>query len=384
MLNENLWIEQLKKELKSETIGRQSIEIEDLSWEVTDNNTLKSPIPPQKAKDNAWVFYCYHHVENSAKSNTEILQDLNQGAGGLLITFDTIPDFNTLFNGVLFEYISVRIRLINRACYDATIAWIEKTKPANVHLESPLLNMPLAKSLVSGFDVYATGGNCWQELGYVINQIEKHLSYESKSIIVEFGVGENFVIEAAKINAFHWLLSALKTKHNAPNFSVIVRARLGWRNKSINELHTNQIRQTSEALSAIIGGIHELCIPPHDLKFAKESQPLIRRMAVNIAHIIKEESHLNGCVDIAQGSYILNHLSHQLCDKVWEVYQTDNFDEFLMDQICKTCAKRINRVNNTLDNFIGIKPSGIPKPEMMHGSSDTGAFQLPNFYYVML
>lgn len=384
MSNEKQWIEQLKKELKSQTISKQTIEIEDLSWEVTDNNTLKSPIQPQKKIDTEWKFYGYHIVENSAKSNVDILQDLNQGASGLLITFDTIPDFNTLFNGVLFEYISVYIRLTNQACYEATNEWIEKTNPKNVHLESSDLNMALAKNLVSGYDIYAIGGNCWQELSFVIYQVEKHLLTSSESIIVEFGVGENFIAEVAKINGFHWLLSALKAKHNAPNFSVIVRARLGWRNKSINELHTNQIRQTSEALSAILGGIHQLCIPPHDLKFTKEPQTLIRRMAVNTAHILKEESHLNGRSDIAQGSYILNHLSHQLCDKAWEVSQTENINELLINHINLTRALRIKRINNSLDNFIGINPSDNPTPELVHGSNETGAFHIPDFYYATL
>ena len=60
-------------------------------------------------------------------------------------------------------------------------------------------------------------------------------------------------------------------------------------NKSLKDPYTNLLRQTTEAVSAIIGGANELNVQPYDLYTTSGKSELSQRMAINISHLLKEE-----------------------------------------------------------------------------------------------
>lgn len=383
MSQQEQWVNQLKKELKSESLSEFQSEIEGLRWEFKDNNESLPSFDFSNTNNVPCTFYSFYKVNDAKQSNIEILNDLNQGTQGLLIRWDNIPDFDQLFKDVLFEYIQTRVMVSNTEDLVHVNEWIRQRNPANFMVEFSLC-LKDTSLRIDGFSVYAVGANAWQELTYVCEKLETHLPTipQHQEITVEFGVGENFIIEAAKITAFQWLSEALLTKHGRNDLNITLRARLGWRNKSVGELHTNQIRQSSEALCALVAGVNQLCITPYDQFFEKESVGLSRRMAINIGHILKEESHLDWFNGLMKGSYISTHLIHQLCNKVWEeLSMKKGIEDRLKSAILATISTRQRRINNQSDRFIGINHliDSSEKPTYSH--IETGAFDLPYLFF---
>jgi len=319
MSQQEQWVNQLKKELKSETLSEFQSDIEGLRWEFTDNNESLPSFDFSNTGNTSCTFYSFYKVNDAKQSNIEILKDLNQGTQGILICWDKLPDFDQLFKDILFEYIQTNVMVRNSEDLAHINQWLSERNPANFTVEFSTFQKDTSLR-IDGFSLYAVGANAWQELSYVCKELEIHLPTipQHQEITVEFGVGENFIVEASKITAFQWLSEALLTKHGRKDLNITLRARLGWRNKSVGELHTNQIRQSSEALCALVAGVNQLCITPYDQFFEKDSSELSRRMAINIGHILKEESHLDWFNGLMKGSYISTHLIHQLCNKVWE------------------------------------------------------------------
>ena len=383
MSQQEQWVNQLKKELKSETLSEFQSDIEGLRWEFTDNNESLPSFDFSNTSNTSCTFYSFYKVNDAKESNIEILKDLNQGTQGLLICWDKLPDFDQLFKGVLFEYIQTRLIVRNSEDLAHINQWISQRNPANFMVEFSTFQKDTSLR-IDGFSLYAVGANSWQELSYVCKELEIHLPKipQHQEITVEFGVGENFIVEASKITAFQWLSEALLTKHARKDLNITLRARLGWRNKSVGELHTNQIRQSSEALCALVAGVNQLCITPYDQFFEKDSSELSRRMAINIGHILKEESHLDWFNGLMKGSYISTHLIHQLCNKVWEELSLkEGFEDKLKAAILATISLRQMRISEQSDRFIGINYLVNPSEKQTYSHKETGAFGLPYLFF---
>ncbi len=377
------WVNQLKKELKSSEIKSFQSEIEDLRWEFEDNNIPKTTFDFSSKYYSDLTFFSYHKVFNSKESNREILQDLNQGTQGLIICWDKLPDFQELFKSVMFEYIQTHIIVSNPNELSMINKWVNQHKPKNFIIEVTDYTHDTALR-IDGFSMYAIGSNAWQELSFVCRHLVNQIGPlpKNETIVIELGVGENFIIEAAKITAFHWLCEALLTKYKRNDLNITLRARLGWRNKSKGEIHTNQIRQSSEALCALVAGVNQLCIPPYDAMFTEYSTSLVRRIAINTGHILKEESHLDWFQGLIKGSYINTHLVHELCNKVWESLSwSDEFEEQLKKSVKTTVEGRINRINNQSDRFIGINYLNTQNDLLTNKCKEIGAFGIPYLFF---
>src|SRR5690606_16930155 len=84
--------------------------------------------------------------------------------------------------------------------------------------------------------------------------------------------------------------------------------------------HVNLLRNTTEALSAIIGGCDSLVVEPFDSTY-KTPDEFSERIARNIPIILKEESYMDKAVDAAAGSYYLENLTLELAQNAWKLFQ---------------------------------------------------------------
>jgi methylmalonyl-CoA mutase len=74
-------------------------------------------------------------------------------------------------------------------------------------------------------------------------------------------------------------------------------------------------------MSAIIGGTDELTIHPHDI-FYKIPDEASQRTALNIHHLLHDESNLDKVLDVASGSYVIEQMTSDLIDKAWKLFLT--------------------------------------------------------------
>ena len=85
------WVNQLKKELKTDSFSEFQSEIEGLSWDFSDNNKHLPNFDFSSKYNTPCVFFSYYNVVNEKHSNTEILKVIR--ALGSKITKSRLPKY---------------------------------------------------------------------------------------------------------------------------------------------------------------------------------------------------------------------------------------------------------------------------------------------------
>ncbi len=195
-------------------------------------------------------------------------------------------------------------------------------------------NAPNLKTVtVSGRPYADGGGSASQELGYALATGLFYLremkaagivvSDSAKHIRFSFSIGRHFFIEIAKFRAARILWSRIVAAMggNESAGKMQLHARTGYTNKTLYDPHVNLLRSCTEALSAVIGGCDSLTIAPFDELNPQDGYPS-RRIARNMHAIIADECALNRVIDPGGGSYYLEHLTDQLAEKAWTIFQS--------------------------------------------------------------
>jgi len=91
-------------------------------------------------------------------------------------------------------------------------------------------------------------------------------------------------------------------------------------NKSSLDAYNNMLRVTTETVAAALGGAELITTLPYDSHF-KSPNDFSLRIARNVQHILKHESHLTKVADPAAGSYYIEQLTDTLCREGWEFFK---------------------------------------------------------------
>jgi methylmalonyl-CoA mutase len=137
-----------------------------------------------------------------------------------------------------------------------------------------------------------------------------------------FAVGPQFFSEIAKFRAFRllWARVAQAFTPKATQVRPAVHARTARWNKTVLDLHVNMLRGTTEALSAVLGGIDSLHIGPFD-EIVGVADEFSRRIARNVHTLLAEEFRLLSPTDPAGGSWYVEKLTDELARKAWGLFQ---------------------------------------------------------------
>lgn len=164
----------------------------------------------------------------------------------------------------------------------------------------------------------ATGAEYWRQLldrGISPSQIAARTQ-------VEFAVGVDLFMEAAKLRAARVLWSKLANAFGAgaEALKVFLAARTATWDKTVYDPHVNLLRITTQALSAVLGGADAIDIRPFD-EIAGEPTELGQRMSRNLHDILAEEFCFEHQVDPAGGSWYVENLTDQLARRAWALFQ---------------------------------------------------------------
>lgn len=88
-------------------------------------------------------------------------------------------------------------------------------------------------------------------------------------------------------------------------------------NEAVDE-NTNKIKATSQAMAAAIAGAEAIFIGPSDGNY---DSTFSRRIALNVQHLLQQESHLDRVLDPSAGSYYVENLTNHLAQKIWTEFQ---------------------------------------------------------------
>lgn len=288
------------------------------------------------------------------------------GACGLSLA--CLKDIKTAFNGIMPEAISFHIRT---GCAGLTVgalffAWLDAVGADRKAIKGSLGMDPLAVKAASGvlpesvgglldemgvlarfcaeetpglrsvtvstLPYHQAGASSVEELGialatgslYLNALIERGMDVDAaaKQIRFSIAIGPNFFMEIAKIRALRMLWAQVVKAYggSASAQKILLHARTGLYNKTVNDPYVNMLRTTTEALSAVIAGVDSLCIGNFD-EVVRLPDTFSRRISRNTHIVLQEECELLAVADPAGGSWAVEWLTDQVARKSWELFQ---------------------------------------------------------------
>jgi len=139
----------------------------------------------------------------------------------------------------------------------------------------------------------------------------------AKAIGFSFSVGSNYFFEIAKIRAFRVLWASILREYKVESVAPYVHGRTSMWNATMFDPNVNMLRATTEAMSAVVGGVDALTVVPYDAVF-RTPDDFSSRIARNTQLVLKSECALQRLIDPAAGSYYVESLTDTLAGKALE------------------------------------------------------------------
>ncbi len=283
-------------------------------------------------------------------TNADLLLALENGADGLVLPLQGTEDLQELLEGVLPQFISIYLLPQGNPVSAVQLfqSWLDSlaVDPALIHggvLWSPSdlvfeqkkdlgLGVELLEELLELTEGYPnfkafciktsryteSGSNPIDALTFGLGELVELLDRVScppkllfDKLFLESSVGEHHFGEVARQLAFRQLVQefALLYQVALEEQELVLFCQTSHWSQSILDAHTNPIRQTYQALSAVLGGANMLWVKPLNEENATSKE---RRIARNVSTILKEEAYLDKVQDPAAGSYFLENLVSDL------------------------------------------------------------------------
>jgi methylmalonyl-CoA mutase len=260
---------------------------------------------------------------------------LSVGSGGLPIGILLLAwaqqqhlDLTQLRGAILSDPVSDFVRTGNRPTPLASAFDETALLTSTLHQRAPGMTAYSVEANI----VHEAGGHGVQELTYSLalavtylrelSQRGIPLHVAASSVRFSFSVGSNFFAEIAKLRAARQLWSRVLTGCglNPANIPMPMHGRTSLRNKTRLDAHTNLLRTTTEAMSAVLGGCTSLHVGPYDEVF-QVPDAFSRRISRNTSIILAEECGLAQVIDPAGGSYFVESLTRQMSELAWSKFQ---------------------------------------------------------------
>lgn len=305
-------------------------------------------------------------VHDAETANKTAIEALNSGADGLIfdLTGKEDVDIKLLLNNILPLHCSVSFIATRNA---AKLIKGYFTYESQNHIETsqlfgslnydPIRNLTIKGKMASdGFKVLKeiievtdgaekfygltvngsqfqnSGSSLVQELAFSLNMAVEYihqlgeLGVSPEKVIknMEFSmaVGTDYFLEIAKLRALRILFYKIAESYGLKDFdpgSISVYSTSSMWTKTIYDPYVNMLRNTTEAMSAIIGGCNSLTIAPYNENFEAVT-PFSKRISRNVSNMLKEESYFDKVVDPSAGSYYIENITDALVKNAWQLF----------------------------------------------------------------
>lgn len=183
--------------------------------------------------------------------------------------------------------------------------------------------------------VYEQGGTLTQQVAIALASVVEYLDFLGQSdseitpeqflnnLAFTFPVGTSFFLEMAKFRAFRQAFARMLEGYQIEDQSLaspFVLGRISTHQYAHYDAYNNLLRGTTAAMSAVMGGVQALVIPPFDV-LSNKSSSTSDRLARNIQHLLIHESYLDRVKDPAGGSYYLEQATEALAEAAWQLFQ---------------------------------------------------------------
>lgn len=356
------WVEKATGDLKGADFNKK------LVWQTYDGFQVQPFYVPEDIQHKEWVTSLHNHyqhhdgawlnyaeiaVGNTVKANEIAQECLKFGANGLLfqIKFDASVDFTELLKEIdptklaisfhiekggqriiqnYFDYLISQEISVKDICGFAQLDVLENYALTGeepdfeglAQLLSFTQNAPDFHGLVIGSHEFVdSGANTSQEMAFLMNKwIEAMHKLEDYGISIpelmrevyfHVSISGDYFFEIAKQRALKLACSSILATYQQEETAFPVLSSSSVWSKTIYDPNVNFLRNTTEAMAAVLGGTHSLLIRPHNSAY-EEPTLFSRRIALNVSNLLREESYLDKVVDPAAGSYYLENLTETL------------------------------------------------------------------------
>ncbi len=227
------------------------------------------------------------HFYNSKPKHTSELISLSKG----IISYDILSDCDNVKIDELIELITSTTNI--------------KTITVK-HINDTSIVKELAYNLSKGVEYL----NLLTDRGIDANTIAAKMQFT-------FGISTNYFFEISKLRAARKLWQLVLEEYNVNDTSMVIHSETSIEKSSAEDENYEILRNTTKAMSAIIGGCDSLTVQPHDNKKLDFSN----RIARNVQHILKEEAFFDKVNNPSDGAYYIEQLTEEIANKSWQMFQ---------------------------------------------------------------
>lgn len=328
------WIEKVIKDLKGKSI-------EGLNTEITpgvnitpfhhSDDKAKATILTQSRTQNTWLPAHIFHVTNVKKDNQKALDALMGGIASLHFVFSTLPsaqDMETLLHDIDLGLIHTHFEVTQSAAVSSGLlkaiaplgstingSWKGISNPELVAQHLPNFTVAIIDDMQQDTPI--------DGLAHLIQSGKTLLDNQgqevAKKLAFQIKIDENYFVSIAKIRALRLLWANVLKAYGIP-VSTYPRIIALCTASTQDHDYKGMISATGMALSAAVGGADEIAlITPSDI--AEEELSHHYRISRNVHHLLTMESFIDRVNDPAAGSYYIEHLTDELCQKAWTKFQ---------------------------------------------------------------
>ncbi|MDD5349427.1 MAG: methylmalonyl-CoA mutase family protein [Chthoniobacteraceae bacterium] len=194
-----------------------------------------------------------------------------------------------------------------------------------------------------------------------------------------FAMGADFFMAVAKLRAARllWTKIVAACGGNAESQKMHIYAATSRWNQSKLDPYVNLLRDTTEALSAAVGGADIIDVRPFDA-VVREPDEFSERIARNTQLVLKEECHFDHVVDPAGGSYYVETLTAKVAETAWALFQQIEKAGGMIEalkagipqkQIKAVAAKKADLVAQRRLSIIGVNVYANPTEKPLEGKA---------------
>jgi methylmalonyl-CoA mutase len=204
----------------------------------------------------------------------------------------------------------------------------------------PIMNAAVTELASQGFRgpfapadgrvIHNAGGSEAQELAYVLSVALAYLrTLEAGGVALDQARGMIYFrltadadqfLTIAKFRALRKLWARVESACGLAARPALIAAETAWRMLSQRDPYVNMLRETIAVLAAGLGGADSITVLPFTLARGLPDR-FARRVARNTQLLLLEESNLGRVSDPAAGSGGIEDLTAQLCAKAWALFQ---------------------------------------------------------------
>lgn len=369
------WVQQALKDLKGKDFEKELVSMtldgirvqpfyakEDLEGlelvQSYRNQVNPKPLVPGLPPRN-WSNVFAVMVKDEKSDNKAILEALQNGSDALLLHLEGDENLDDLLKEVGLEYIQVFVQPEGDPLKVAKsfVQWLvnnnykaDKVHGAFLHdvytelfvakraLEEVVNDVRQLLEILKPYDGFKAfsinyahyhnaGASTVQELSFATGAFIDLLDALTESgisahelfanTVLHTAVGSSYFEEISKLRAMRILFHQLGLLYGVninPEDILLFSETSSW-SKSPFDVNTNMLRNTTEAMAAILGGTSALLVRPHDELNGQENS-FSKRMARNISNVLREESYLDKVIDPVAGSYYLENLTFEILKMV--------------------------------------------------------------------